>query len=502
VITILDVVDNFFGSKRLEPLSASPLPGKLIAEFGEAVRAFAAAFEPPKLEQRQFPIYMGGWPSANVWCAARSRLAVSAVLYCGQVVAKDPLSDWFSDEQYQVPHLMRSRPGYRDPLSGGLNIAASRQFLRAVLPGLVELRPLIEKQVLVLVPSEAIALRLRDASNSLTSSLMGKFRPQTEQIAEQFTPTDLAVEDNCRGTFVFAGGQKEEQVAAAIEEAVNYFAREYLLAADSGSSYCAPFLFEQFVLEEGLGELLFERPRHRVLQAVITSKLPVFQQVDPSLLATLHDDELFGQFRAELHAIYESLPPSAEGIARYLAEQEQDLLAPKLREVSRSVDRGALKNFGLEYAGIIAGLGAGIAVGTVTRDFEASVLSAGLGRLLPYLLDRLKESRETTESALPIWTKLYRHQLGVVDELPTSAAEGGLAPGEPFWGIPTEASMAVHVSAGLLVAEHIPHRTQRVCSTRGYSEGVYSPCPCGSGLAYKFCCQGLPLRTERSPASD
>jgi len=501
VITILDVVDNFFGSKRLDPLGALPLPGKLIAEFGQAVRAFAATFKPPKLE-REFPIYMGGWPSANVWCAARSRLAVSAVLYCGQVVAKDPLSDWFSDEQYQVPHLMRSRPGYRDPRSGELNIAASRQFLRAVLPGLVELRPLIEKEVLVLVPSESIALRRRDESNSLTTSLMGKFRAQTERIAERFTPSDLAVEDNCRGTFVFTGGQKEQQVAAAIEEAVTYFAREYLLATDSGSSYCAPFLFEQFVLEEGLGELLFEGPRHRVLQAVITSKLPLLQQVDPSLLATIHDDELFGQFRAELHAIYENLPPSAEGIQRYLAEQEQDLLAPKLREVSRSVDRGALKRFGLEHAGLIAGLGAGIAVGTVSGDFEVAVMSVGLGRLLPYLLDRLKESRVTTESALPIWTKLYRHQLGVVDELPTFAAQGDLSLGEPFWGIPAEASMAVQVSAGLLVAEHIPHPSQGAPPAGGYSEGVYRPCPCGSGLRYKFCCQGSRFDGLRSPASD
>jgi hypothetical protein len=91
----------------------SRLPGTAIHEFGEHVRDYAANAM-PNLDATKHPIYIGGWPSANFWFV-NGDLILSSLLYSGQVLVRDPIADWFSNEQYLVQHLFAARPGYLDP---------------------------------------------------------------------------------------------------------------------------------------------------------------------------------------------------------------------------------------------------------------------------------------------------------------------------------------------------------------------------------------------------
>jgi hypothetical protein len=63
--TVLDVIDGFFGN---DP-DVLTVPGKALYEFGREVQRFADAYEPPPLADSERMLYLGGWPSANVWLA-------------------------------------------------------------------------------------------------------------------------------------------------------------------------------------------------------------------------------------------------------------------------------------------------------------------------------------------------------------------------------------------------------------------------------------------------
>src|SRR5262245_36878350 len=127
------------------------MPGRDLWHLGDEVRRFARSYTPPKLETAKFPIYLGGWPSANFFAADNGQLILSSLLYCGQVVAKDPISDWFTMERYQNERMMAGRSGFLDD-QGKPNVAGTRRFMANVIPALIELRPLIESATIVLVP--------------------------------------------------------------------------------------------------------------------------------------------------------------------------------------------------------------------------------------------------------------------------------------------------------------------------------------------------------------
>jgi hypothetical protein len=62
-------------------------------QMHEVVHSYVNTYELPQLDSRRFPIYVGGWPSANIHDAEQSGLLLSTLLYAGQVVAKDPIAD-------------------------------------------------------------------------------------------------------------------------------------------------------------------------------------------------------------------------------------------------------------------------------------------------------------------------------------------------------------------------------------------------------------------------
>jgi hypothetical protein len=477
--TILDVIDNFWASKRIADIAIAP--GKVIDEFGVEVRRFAGSYSPPNLESKSHPIYLGGWPSANVWGGAGTDLVMSSLLYCGQILGKDPISDWFSDDQYHSRHLLAARPGYLDPSTGQPNMAATRAFLPRVIDGLRAMRPLIEKEIVVLVPSHAFVRDSISAVSDLERRLLSRVVSNVDDFVRQFAPQDLATEDNVRGMFAFAGGNEESQIREKVGHSLRYFASEYLLAQHHRAAYTAPFEYEQYLCAAGLEEVLRASEGERVVHALLTSRLPLFSRLSPSTVANVREDEQFGLFRSRLYEMYGHLSPTAT--PQNIAEAEDALLTPILKQIERQGKLGRAGSLGVEWLGLTMRIGSTLLMPPI------STVLAGMGELLG------RSARATEISgAVTVWTKLFAHGRRVEHELETAAQPGQNLADSGYWGIPPQPSMSVTVAPGILLVDTLPGQAQMARMPPQGANRAYDPCSCGSGLKRKFCCRGIPVR--------
>ncbi len=485
---VLDVFDSFF---RLRP-DKDPLtvPGRILYEFGDAVRAFAAGSTvtaaPPSAAHRR--VYLGGWPSASFW-AVHGDLILSSLLYSGQVLIKDPIADWFSEEQYHNEHLIAARPGYRLQ-DGAPNVAGTRWFLSNVVPALQALRPLVDAGLVVLVPSEQYFARERDPISGLERYLIEQILGRLPEYTRRFNPSDIPVEDNVRGMFAFAGGERDQQLARAVGHGLRYFSREYALAVGHGATYVAPFSHERYLAQQGVSQVA--APSMRVAHAILKSELPIFRGLTPAVLAKMHQDDSFAAFREDLHKVYQQAPveQGEEQLAAYIADQEDAMLRPRIQAAERSVAAGPLEKLGAVVSGSAFSLAAGLTV-----DALAGTKGIATGAsLLKTLGEKWLERHKSQDSSSPLWSALVRHSRGVQDELRSVQAVEAAAgtASENAWGIPERPSMSVTVSRGALLADWMPGTPTALSSQHeGYSEGDYRPCDCGGPRKYRFCCKGI-----------
>jgi hypothetical protein len=400
------------------------------------VQRFAASYEPPPLDELKFPVYLGGWPSANFF-ADQGLLVLSTLLYSGQVLAKDPISDWFSPEQYRVEHVMSSRQGYLDE-QGKPNIVGTRRFLGHVVPALQALRPLIESGAIVLVPGESFFAANDNVIKELRGKLLMVLAQELEEVTRRFDPSELAVDDRRRGMFTFAGGEKEQQLRAAVDGSLRYFAREWLLAQGYGAEYTAPWAYEQYVCERGLDKLLMANEHQRTVNALLSSELPIFQGLTPRIVADVRDDDTFTDFRSKLYEVYRSVPNLGTGdeFRRHLAQTEETVLRPVLDRAEREARRGFLSRLGVDLTGIAFSIAARVAFDAATGQLGWSTTAAR--ETLGVFADGVKI--RGSRSPLGVWTKLYRHHRTVGDELHPIQRQIGSHPQDGVWSIDDEPS--------------------------------------------------------------
>lgn len=479
--TIFDVVDNFTTAAGVDHLGG--LPGTHLRDFGEEVRRYTQAADVPTMDPAQHPVYLGGWPSAN-FGTVNGAMLLSSLLYSGQILVKDPLADWFSDEQYLIEHKLSARPGHRND-DGTLNIGATRDFLRRLLPTLQALRPLIETGVVVLSPSQPLFRREEAAITDLRRQLTERLTSDLTGYLRRFTPGDVPVDDNRRGLFAWAGGDKEQQYRDAISSGMLYFAREYTLAKAAGAIYTAPFPHEQFIARHGLSQTY--SPSERVVEALFQSRLPVFQGLTPTLIAKVHDDDAFAGFRAQLHTVYQGLPVSSDDaeIGAYIRDQENALLLPHLVAAEKAAEAGRLGGVKGMLPNVILSLGTGLLVDLASATPALGIAAAAGATVAQAVRDSLKRDK----SPQVIWNTLMRHHRGVAQELTGVKEQPSSDPASDPWSIPDTPSMNITISSGTLLWDGPP--LDPPAAPRGYDKGNYRPCDCGSGEKYRFCCMSL-----------
>ena len=480
--TILDVVDNYLTAHGQHDFST--MSGHDIAAFGERVTEFAAAHI-PVLDSARHPVYLGGWPSAS-FHAIDSSLLLSSLLYSGQVLVRDPLSDWFAKERFLNTHTLAGERGFWHPEDDGEErTRRTRAFLNFVVPGLDAMRPLIEAGIVVPVPAEPLYYERRHEIQRLQEDLMKQLLDDPLGYADQFSAEEIATENTVRGYFVFAPGpERAPQLKNAINHGLRFFSREYSLANTYGATYTAPFRHEQHLCRAGIGGVV--SGSQRVTEALLRSGMPVYTGLTPALIRSVHDDDAFAAFRATLHNIYQGTPTDDPTAAdAYVRDQEQALLAPLLREAEAAGSDGFLSRLGAALTDskyvIAAALAADITF--QTAGFASAVGAAGA------VADQLRRSGPQGERR--IWASLVRHERTAITEMRGVQVEGETSKQQPAWGIPDTPSMAYTVSAGAIVLQGDPGAPGPIDDDERLRLGNYRSCGCGSGLKFKFCCGGL-----------
>ncbi|GAA1550120.1 hypothetical protein [Brevibacterium picturae] len=484
--TILDVVDNFF---YRDSEDFRQIPASRLLEFGEEVRHFNDNND-SSTSVRDGCQYLGGWPSADSLRIGGGVIR-SSLLFTEQVLIKDQISDWFSNETHLNEHHLSSSPGWFVP-GEGPKVAETRAFLARVLPALRDARPLIENGVIVLAPMESIYQQHEETIGKVHADLVEAVLENPLELAARFDPQDLAIDDAQRGMFVFAGGNRGEQTRQAFSKALKYFSREYVSAASLGSAYCAPFEYERLICSRAFGSIT--SGSDRVREGLIRSKLPVFSGLSWKTLSTIHDDDDFGEFRRQLFEIYSRAPLEADGeeFDQYLEEQENVLLIPTLRRARENAERGPISDLGVSvksnFFQLAVGIGAGIATGSPVLP-----LLTGAALIADHFVFQPRRRSSVA------WTALVSQDASIGIEMPWALERPEIVndrstsrAGHP-WGIPAQPSDSVLVSRGTVHVDwtpSLPH-IEKTSSDSGYHEGIYAPCECGSLLSYKFCCRDV-----------
>lgn len=474
--TILDVIDNFFESG----VDISKVPGTAIVEFGVEVQRFADAYDSISMADDRGSVYLGGWPSANIWLAETGSLTLTSLLYAERAIGRDPISDWFAPERQTLPAFMPSRPGFRDA-DGRALIAQSRRYLSIAIPGLLAMRPLIEANVVELIPFRRFLGGAQERISALSDAMVDLVMSDPLEFTQRFSPDDLALDDNIRGTFVFAGGDREVQVRRKVRQAVEFFASEYVFATDYGATYTAPFEFERHLVEAGVGGVA-ETTGARVMNALMRTEFPLFGNLTPEVVASVRNDDRFGELRAAIYNLYSAIPAdwSTGQVDASIQEAEQSLLGPVIARLEADAHEGPLRKAISALPGFAFRVGVGLGVGTAIAP----------GPLVPSLIAGATAEAAVagTEKALSrpaqpqkVWQTLFAHSRSVESEVRHSMPQPGTA--AEWWGIPNEPSMNVIVTSGRLISDFL--------STQSGATGVLGrneTCRCGSGLKYKRCC--------------
>jgi hypothetical protein len=472
VTNILDVIDNFFDSKT-DP-NYLKLQEKDLIALAVEVRRYASAFSFPKVDESQQPIYLGGWPSANVWAGSQGNLILSSLLYAGQILGKDPICDWFSDEQYHLERMMAAPQGYIGRgKERAFNTVGTRHFLQTVVPQLRALRPLLDNNIVVLVPSCQIESTLVETIKELQGSLAPYIGKNILEFTRTFEPDDIPVGDNQRGMFLFPGGtlpEVEPRIRQFIDYSLYYFASEYCLATKLGFDYVAPFAYEHYICRQGLDSVI-EAPGHKVVHAVLNSSLPMYSNLTPDLLVNLRNDENYGDFRVQLRTFYSNLPMNVSNsqFKRYIAEAEGAYLKPILDKIEKQSKSSWLNRSGGTLAGKGIKIASAVAVISAlgSGDVFGAAVKGVVGEATSSLVDKLFGGKKTT-GGVTVWKKLYAHRQTYSSELKattrpgydTQKAQTPVSRG--VWNIPEKASMSVYITKGSIMDTWVRDKQNRV----------------------------------------
>lgn len=494
MITIFDILDNFFTTENAAK-QALNLPGTQILKLGQEARKFAANFTVPKIGDYGSPLYIGGWPSANIWNLHISAPAFTSMLYCGQVLAKDPISDWFSIEQYKFPKRISARTGIVSTLNDPKwNIDETRFFLHNILPKIYQLRPLVEAGVLVLAPSFAIRAKHHLDIEKTAKDYIEKVCPDPGSFTKIFSPLDLPIDDNMRGMFLFAGGDPEKQIQDFVGQSIYYLLSEFLFAAEMGFEFVAPNPFEEYFCRTVIEDKIRNKPSP-VIEGLLTSSYPLYSGLTPEKIISIRNDEAFGEFRKELFTMYAQIgninDPS--DIKNYLRDAENTYLAPILKKIKYEISKGSFGRLGISFLSSTLRIGGTIATCLLTKDLTHIVAGAIASEALGKAADQLETyTSDKNLKTFSIWKKLYVNGASPYEHMIQSKHipnQGTV--GSQLWGLPERLDgTKLIITQGRMLEAFLTPCADKEKFT-GSEINPYGFCPCRSTLKYKFCCRNL-----------
>lgn len=334
--TIFDVLDNFFGSQDCPPKEL--LDDGNIEKLRQVILDFYSDFRSQSAKEFETRFYLGGFLSSPPFTTQMAPYFASALLCSDSIVLYDPLHFWFCEEQYKRERLFSAPNGWLNYKTGDPDHPRTRQYLSNILGSFYSLRSLVETGIIVLIPVEKIVFeRLSLLSDCRQSILEGL--GELELVAKRFPPQEITVDDNRKGMFVFAGGNRREQIQKWIDRGVEQFSKDVLVAACTDSIYVAPFAWEQHLAKESLQVIASGESQSKVVEGIRNLRLPLLANLSPQLVLSIHQDSAFSEFRLSLSEAFRNIHENigTSDFAIRVEEIERTLLIPKVNKIQEEI---------------------------------------------------------------------------------------------------------------------------------------------------------------------
>ncbi len=442
--TILDVLDDFFGSQSY-PVGKQ-LNNSQIHQLREHVIEFYHGYKAGPRREFETRLFLGAFLSSPFLSVELAPYVSSALLCADSLVIFDPLHYWLCDEQYRRPRLLGAPRGWKNPQTGIPELALTKEFLSQALRWLSGMRPLVEEGVVLLTPAEQITIEQYETITGFASNIVDQLNPMP-RLAEDFGPDEITVDDNRKGLFAFAGGNREKQISKYLTEGLAHFARDVVLANATNALYCAPFRWEQYLGKSALDRFFESAYQAKITEAIRNLRLPILSQLSPDVLVRIHRDSGYAEFRRGLTDALRSIQAEigSPNFADEVGRVERDILIPKIETIYREISSEPFQRFTKARQEGVFGFAQTFITSFVTSwDFETSLLRGTVGGSLGFLRRMFMKTSQSKDSR--IWTQL-------IPDNPTLSMYGSpltLKRREgPRWDIDERPSMTIKVSAGI-----------------------------------------------------
>lgn len=335
-INIFEVLDNYFGY-QIYP-DPKKMTERRIRELGEHVCQFYEAWEFLPRRNYETRLYLGSFLSSPPFSVEISPYLSSALLHSDSVLLFDPLHYWFYDNQYKRQRLISAPTGWKNIKTLRPDYDKTRKYLSQALPWLSTIRPLVDAGIVVFIPAEQITYQNLSSISQFSLGIEKYLNPLV-QFTDKFSPEDITVDDNRKGAFLFAGGNRDVQIQKWIKRGLEHFARDIVISNVTGSLYTAPFKWEQHLGVVALDNFAFAEFQTRLIEAIRNLQLPILSNLTPSTLVKIHNDSGYSNFRASLSDVLRNVEGEigSPDFAKNVSQIENDILLPKISAINEEV---------------------------------------------------------------------------------------------------------------------------------------------------------------------
>lgn len=455
-INVFEVLDNFFGSQDYP--SVETISNGRIRDLKEHITAFYQTYRITSAGDFQTRLYLGSFLSSPPITIESAPYLSSALLCTDSIILFDPLHYWFCDEQYQRPRLMSASTGWKteqEKLTASHikkkvlkpNYALTRKYLTQAISWLSHIRPLVDKGIVVLVPAEQIVLSENKTIDQFSNGIKAHLSP-TDKLADSFEPDEITVDDNRKGLFVFAGGNRDYQIQHSIGRGIEHFAKDVIIANATGSLFTAPFKWEQFLGKNSLEGFTSSEYKAKTVEGIRNLHLPILSNLSPELVVRIHNDSRYTLFRASLIEALQNIQEEigSPDFIKRVQQIETDILRPKVEAILKETKSSTFKSItGAVEEGFFTFLQTFLTNVPTGLDNDINAKASAISGGLSFVRELIKNIMQKRDHRIwaqllpePYTTAIYGSPLTLKNE------------GNSGWEIDPEPSMSVKIAKGLI----------------------------------------------------
>jgi hypothetical protein len=421
VRTILDVVEEFFGTKISE-VHVDGLSPATMSAFADRINNFYDLRSDEPRDPGEFRVYSGGWIASAATNPEAREILLMTLLYAHRVIVHDPIAEWFDRARTRLKSLPPVRYAHLQVASSEAMLVGTSGFfsddfdrtrseLRQRLAELVALEPLIRAQIALPV---AHLRPWAAAQSAILSSVRHAIRdPDFARIVRNPIDEPAPSTDFSRGLAISAPNAGPVRIGDRdridLENPAYYLAKTLAIAAASDATYLPPAatdwaLFENRISRAGQEMQSRLKIDLKVIPGLIVTSLPLLNNLDASaLVAARSDEEAFEDWRRVLRRAIRAVEaaPHTPDFREAVGDSLVDELDAAAAEIRRTCGKSAVLRSATKSTGITLATGLAAAGGVSAAGFpaEGALIGAGVSASTQWVLKSLFRERPTGAAA-------------------------------------------------------------------------------------------------------